>query len=181
MIKRILVVLSGTPYTRAAIRHAMELARRHGARVTGVAILDREAAARREAVPIGGASVRERMTRRTLGRIEERIDAAVAEFQQAAEEADVEHRVIREEGDPIATLSAAWRYQDLTLVGLRGLFEYGVLAEPQDALIRLITSGMRPILAVSSEYVPIERILVAYSGSSPTPLRTAWSGASRSR
>jgi nucleotide-binding universal stress UspA family protein len=162
MLKRIMVVLSGTPYTHAAIRHAVELAKRHGARVTGVAILDKEAAVRRGAVPAGGAS---ETTRRSIDVIQERIDAAVAEFEESARNADIDHRVLRDQGDPLGALCAAWRYQDLTLVGLRGLFEYGVVAQPKDALIRLITSGMRPILAVSRDYVPIRRVLVAYSGS----------------
>jgi nucleotide-binding universal stress UspA family protein len=165
MIKRILVVLSGTPYTRAAIQHAIDMAQRHNARVTGAAILDREAAARSGPVPIGGASFRAEQVQRELKTVQERIDAAVAEFEEEAESADVEHRVLRDEGDPIQTLCDAWRYEDLTLVGLRGLFDYGVFAEPKDALIRLITSGLRPILAVSNEYRPVRRVLVAYSGS----------------
>ncbi len=165
MIKRILVVLSGTPYTHAAIQHAIDLARHHGARVTGAAILDREAVTRAGPVPIGGASFKAEQVRRDRAAVQERIDAAVEEFQAKATEADIEHRVLRDEGDPIQTLCEAWRYEDLTLVGLRGLFDYGVFAEPKDALIRLITSGIRPILAVSNEYRPVNRVLVAYSGS----------------
>jgi nucleotide-binding universal stress UspA family protein len=164
MIKRILVVLSGTPYTRAAIQHAVELAQRHRARVTGVAILDRKGAAQRRLVRAGAASEKPPGDR-GVGLLEGRIDAAVSEFEETARRSGIVHRVIRAEGDPIEALCKAWRYQDLMLVGLRGLFDYGVLAEPKDALLRLITSGVRPILAVSSEYVPIHRVLVAYSGS----------------
>lgn len=164
MVKRILVVLSGTPYTDAAIQHAVELAKRHDARVTGIAILDQEAAARR-VVPVAAAQGGASELQTGLDYVRGRIEAAVWEFEQLAQQADIEHRVVRDEGDPVGALCDAWRYEDLTLVGLRGLFDYGVLAEPKDALIRLITSGMRPILAVSSEYVPVRRVLVAYSGS----------------
>ena len=155
MLKRILVVLGGTPYTRPAIQHAVELARRHRARVTGIAILDPDAA----------VNVRTDPTRSGIEVVRERIDGAVEEFERAMFEADIEHSVFRDEGDPVRTLCRAWRYQDLTIVGLRGLFEYGVIAEPKDALVQLITSGMRPILAVSRDYRPIDRAMIAYSGS----------------
>jgi nucleotide-binding universal stress UspA family protein len=45
MIKRILLGLTGTPYTEVAIRHANDLAQRFDASVTGIAILDKLAAA----------------------------------------------------------------------------------------------------------------------------------------
>ena len=45
------------------------------------------------------------------------------------------------------------------------VFEHGVIDEPSDALVRLVTEGVRPILAVSGQYRPIRKVLVAYSGS----------------
>ena len=40
MIKRILVALSGTPYTESAVKHALALAETHESDVTGVTIMD---------------------------------------------------------------------------------------------------------------------------------------------
>ena len=40
MIKRILVALSGTPFTDSAISHAIELAKVHDAQLTGVTVVD---------------------------------------------------------------------------------------------------------------------------------------------
>jgi len=40
MIKRILVALSGTPYTKAAAQHALELANQHKATLTGVTVVN---------------------------------------------------------------------------------------------------------------------------------------------
>ena len=53
MIKRILVALSGTPYTKAAIQHALELATHHGADVTGVTDIDLAKVAHVGPVPMG--------------------------------------------------------------------------------------------------------------------------------
>jgi hypothetical protein len=37
----------------------------------------------------------------------------------------------------------------MCVFGLRGLFEHGVVPEPRDALERLVSDGVRPILAVA--------------------------------
>ena len=57
------------------------------------------------------------------------------------------------------------RYHDMCVFGLRGLFEHDVVPEPVDALERLVSAGVRPVLAVAEEFRPIRRVLVAYSGS----------------
>lgn len=57
------------------------------------------------------------------------------------------------------------RYHDMCVVGLHGLFEHGVVPEPRDGLERLVSQGVRPILAVAEQYRPIRRVLVASSGS----------------
>jgi POT family proton-dependent oligopeptide transporter len=57
------------------------------------------------------------------------------------------------------------RNTDMSVFGLRGLFEHDVVPEPVDALERLVSAGVRPVLAVAEEFRPIRRVLVAYSGS----------------
>jgi len=39
------------------------------------------------------------------------------------------------------------------------------IEEPKDTLARLIAAGVRPIIAVSSVFRPIRKVLIAYSGS----------------
>jgi nucleotide-binding universal stress UspA family protein len=77
----------------------------------------------------------------------------------------VPHRVERERGDALEQLTACWRYHDLTVVGLRGLFEYGILRNPDDRIVRLILSGVRPIVAVAERHHPVQRVLIAFNGS----------------
>ena len=77
----------------------------------------------------------------------------------------VEFTLEYEVGDPFEQLIDLSRYYDLVVLGLRGLFEYGVLKEHRDALRRLVAQGVRPILAAAPEYRAVERVLIAYSGS----------------
>jgi nucleotide-binding universal stress UspA family protein len=57
------------------------------------------------------------------------------------------------------------RYNDVTIFGLKSLFDYGFTSEPKDALIRLVSQGVRPIIAVSPKFRDIRKVLIAYSGS----------------
>lgn len=165
MIRRILVGLAGTPYTPVAIRTAVELAVFHGAELTGVTVVDLERISSPVAAtadPAAAGRERERRLRVTA----ERVAASVAEFGAAANRAGLGHRVLQEVGDPFEVLLAAARYQDLTVLGVRGLFELDLGAgDPGRTLAKLLGGGVRPILAVGSEHRPVRRVLAAYSGS----------------
>ncbi|MHC4217676.1 MAG: universal stress protein, partial [Planctomycetota bacterium] len=100
-----------------------------------------------------------------LQQTQQQVEETIANFQAACAEVGLAGEVVRESGNPYDTLISVWRYHDLVVAGLRGLFEYGVLHEPDDVLIRLISKGVRPILAVARHYRPIHRVLVAYGGS----------------
>lgn len=163
--KRILVSLSGSPYTRAAIDHAIELAKRHDADLTGVTVVDSDRLARVGPIPIGGGAAASDLTRYREEISAERVEQCIAQFQDECRQASLACSVVRETGDALNELISLWRYHDLTIMGLRGLFEYGVVHNPDDVLIRLVTRGIRPILAVSDAFRPIKRVLIAYNGS----------------
>ena len=165
MIKRILVALSGTPYTKVAIQHALELATHHGADVTGVTDIDLAKVAHVGPVPMGGGAAAHDLMEHRLKLTEEQVERAIENFHEACEVAGLKGNVVRERGNPYDTLISVWRYHDLVVAGLRGLFEYGVLREPDDVLLRLISKGVRPILAVARHFRPVRRALVAYNGS----------------
>ena len=163
MIKRILLGLGGTQYTPVAIQRAVELAKRFEAEVTGVTVVD----ARR----LADVSFEQEETilaaahRIFLAR--ERIAEAISLFESACVAAGVKYRVKQEEKeDAFDLMISLARYHDLMIFGLRSIFEYDLSAEdPKDALARLISAGVRPIIAVSDTLQPIQKVMIAYSGS----------------
>jgi len=165
MLKRILVALSGTPFTPVAVRRAVELGRRHGASLTGVTVIDIERLSDVGPVPIGGASRAQAVAEHRVAVTQQRVEGEIARFEKACTEASVPYVVHRERGDAFELLLGRWRYHDLTIIGLRGLFEYGVVHNPDDQLIKLIRRGVTPIIAVSAKYREVRRVLVAYNGS----------------
>lgn len=168
MIKRILVGLGGTEYTPIAIRRAVELAQLHEAELTGVTVID----PRRLSVgPVpAGAGQTARELREHLQSVTlQNIEHAVAAFEDACKEKNVRCRVAREEGNAFSFVVSQARYHDLTVFGLRSVFEYYFEdTDSSEVLARLVGEGVRPILAVSSEYRPIRRVVMAYSGSMPS-------------
>lgn len=165
MIKRILVGLAGTTYTPVAIQRAVALARDHEAEVTGVTILDPRRV-RYEATGLVNARNREstRAERKQISR--KHIEEAVQEFEQACSAANVSHKVVEETGDAFSRVVELSRYHDVMVFGLRSILEYDFLAgDPESLLIRLVSAGVRPLIAVSENYRSINRVLIAYGDS----------------
>ncbi len=165
MIKRILVGLSGTAFTPSAIQHAVDLARLHDASLTGVTLVDLGRLANVGPIPMGGGAAASEIIEHRLAVTEQRVRQTIEQFERACREARIPHQVCQETGDPFTQLMARWRYHDLTIFGLRGLFEYGVVHNPDDQVIRLIARGVRPIIAVGEEFRLIRRVMIAYNGS----------------
>lgn len=175
MIGRILVGLGGLQshdacYTESATQTALDLAHRYNASLTGVTCVNVGQLHHVGPVPIGGADAARELREHRVHESRDRVEAAVAHFEDLCDQVGVAARVLREERDePFDYLISQARYHDLTVIGLRGLFEYGVLGEaeydPATTLVRLIRGGVRPILASGPEPHPINRVLIAYSGS----------------
>ncbi|MBI9082957.1 MAG: universal stress protein [Desulfobacterales bacterium] len=165
MIKRILVGLGGTPYTAVAVKRAVELAQIHEAIVTGVTILDMNRLQKVGPVPLGGAAYANKLVQNRIDVTRGCVAESVAYFEKACSDAGLTYSTIQETGDPFDQMISHVRYHDLTLFGVKSLFDCGITLEPKDALVRLVSQGVRPILAVSPQYREVRKALIAYSGS----------------
>lgn len=165
MIRRILVGLAGTTYTPVAIQRAVKLAKTHNAEVTGVTVLDRKTVLC-EGVGMLKAANREAIRVERMEIAQSQIEQAVSDFREACQTAGIKHQLIEESGDPFTALISLARYHDLMVFGLRSVFEYNFLVDdPESLLIRLVSAGVRPMLAVSETFRPVSRVVIAYSGS----------------
>ncbi len=99
----------------------------------------------------------------------EAAEIVVNRFESACTEAGVKHTVLREEhNEACGYLIKLSRYHDLAILGLRAAFEYGLpdaADDPAQLVDRLVTGGVRPIIAVPNTPLDVRRTLVAYSGS----------------
>ena len=156
MIKRILVGLGGTPYTPVSIAHAVLLAQEHDAELTGVTVLDP-----RRMRHLSGPQQHALREISAAG-----LSHAVEEFETACQAAKIQYQVVAESGDAFTKLVDLSRYHDLIFFGLRSVWDYDFLAgDPDTLLIRLVSAGVRPLIAASQQFRPINRVLIAYNGS----------------
>ncbi len=164
MMKRILVALAGTPFTSVAIQRAVELGKLHNAEVLGVTVIDRRRLGALSKARDTSKDVLKESRRLQLS--EERMEKMVTELELSCEAANVKCLIKRENGDPCEQMISLARYNDVMIFGLRSLFEYDYLGEkPSGVLSQIVSQGVRPIIAVSQQFRPIKRVLIAYSGS----------------
>lgn len=165
MIKRLLVGVAGTPAMPAKIRHTIDLAKLHGAEISVLSVVDVDRLSYLGPVPLGAGKYAQDMRKGRIARSHSLDENAIATFEAACEEAGVPVRVVRQESDPLEAVTSDWRYHDLCVLGARGWFDHGVVEDPQDALLKLIAGGVRPVLAVTDEIRPMRKALIAYNGS----------------
>lgn len=169
MIKRILVGLAGTDYTPVAVQTALDLAKEHQAALTGVTIFDAEKLRLVGSVPIGASGAANQLREQRIAEVRERIEKVINQFNTACDTAGVDHNVLREEREEQCNyLMSQSRYHDLTVLGLRGVFSFQDEHNESDCttlLLTLLTSGVRPLLAVPKEPFTVKRAMIAYSGS----------------
>lgn len=167
MIKKILVGLSGTPYTSVAIERAVKLAKQLDAEVTGVTIVDLKRLAKIGLMQKGALHAAKEAAEKRVQVTREGIEEVIGKFEASCNAEGIKYRVKREERkDPFDLMISLARYHDIMIFGLRSIFEYDIAFEdPHDTLARLIATGVRPIVAVSDKFRPIQKVVIAYSGS----------------
>ena len=165
MLKRILVGLGGTPFSEITVRRSTELALAHNAELTGITVVDPAQWNAVGPVSAGSGALARQFRHDKIVNGSQSLKKAVHHFEQACKNAMLSYAVRHETGDPFDLLIDHSRYHDLIVFGLRGLFDYGIVAEPRAALTRLVEQGVRPLLASAPVYRPIKRALIAYSGS----------------
>ena len=169
MIKRILLGIGGTPFTNVAIQRAVELCKIHEAQLTAVTVVDEPRLSRVGPVPAGGGAAAVELREHRVAVTRERIEEAVDILKTACNESDVQVIIHREQGKPFELMVQHARYHDLSVFGLRSMFEYDLLGsldvKPADVLSRMVLGGVRPVVAVSERFRPIRRVLIAYGGS----------------
>lgn len=152
MIRRILVPLDDTSYTRTALDHACALARRSGAEVTGVAVLDIPSIARAaEPAPVGGFYYAERLEAAMEKEAKERISSLLSDFSSTCEEAGIAHREADLQGSPSGTILKEAQYYDLVMTGLRTRFHFETKDRLERSVEDLLDHSATPVYAATEQ------------------------------
>jgi nucleotide-binding universal stress UspA family protein len=172
MLRSILIGLDGSDYSRNAVDAGIYLARKTGALLVGLGVVDEPTI--REAEPqmfTGGVPYAEPVLYR------ERVDAArrevesfLAEFSLRCTEAGVASKVLEDVGRPHEQIELQAQRYDLIILGQRTRFRFETQEGYDDTVRRILKNSPRPVIAVPSRIgfdpdEPGRSVLVAYDSS----------------
>lgn len=166
-LKRILVPLDRSDYAAAATATACLLAKRHGAAVAGVTVLD-SPEIRSSVIPAVGPyyPLMVDAVQAKLKHAEEVLGSILERFAKACEKAGVPHLESEYEGIPAQKLLESSIFHDLVVVGLKTAFHFETRDRDADTLDKLLSRTSTPVLAVPEHGLErIESVLVAFDGS----------------
>ncbi len=175
MLKRLLVPLDPSSFSKTAVSYACELAVDHSAEVTGLLIIDLPGI--HDSVgPFSPGTAH--LTERAEVRIEAEAHSALgvieSGFASACKAAGVAHRSIERQGDPAEIIAHESAYYDLLVIGLQTHFHFQTSSAPGKTLSELMGELATPILAVPEAYSPFGSKLdavIAFDGS-PASVRS---------
>ncbi len=149
MIKRILVPLDPSPYSEAALAWAVFMAKRHGAEVTGLVVLDFPGIRRSIGpVPLGGSTYAERLQESRAEEAKKRIRALLSDFARKCDAAEVAHIENRSQGVPGERILQESIYFDAVVMGMRTHFRFGEGDKPGDSLEKILDHSITPIYCI---------------------------------
>lgn len=169
MTQRILVVLDPDSDTPVATDTAIDIARRHGGEVTGLAFFDRDSiGADTVGSGIGSYYYAEKLRKTLTDETRQRATELLAEFIERVEAAGVRHSGDRiGEDSLVRSLLSEMRTHDLLVAGRESHFYYAEPEHRTHTLAKVLEDGAAPMLIVGGEATEIRRVAVAYDGSAP--------------
>ena len=166
MIRTILVALDPATDTHVAVQYAADVARRHEATVTGLAVIDmKHIAAEAHGGGIGSMYQAEKLRANLTAEAQATAHTLLETFEKASQAAGVRHRERVAEGVPFQRIIEDMKYRDLLIMGRDPHFFYSHPTQKTRTLARVIRDTIAPTLIVGDAYRPVRRVLVAYSGS----------------
>lgn len=164
MIKRILVDLSDTERADGILRHAVELGCRHQAELTVVVA---SSVAQSSGIgplqEIAAAAWARELQRQHIEDAREHVGAALESLRESCVSRGVPFSIVEQGDDPFESTVERFRYHDVFVCGSHATFDQAHLEDGSEELVRLVEEGVRPLLAVSDDFRPIQRVLIAQS------------------
>lgn len=151
MLRSILVALDDSGPSAAAQELAIDLARRFGAEITGLAVLDRAHITAPTAVGIGGFAYKEHRDQVKLEEAKAFLGRLERQFQASCEALGTRWQVIEAEGVPHQMLEDEAARHDLLVVGQDTDFHFDEHPRVADTVQRLLRDHPRPLIVCPQE------------------------------
>jgi nucleotide-binding universal stress UspA family protein len=168
MIQNILIPVEVSSGSEAAIELGLRWARRTGAAVTGLGIVDEPTIGKPDPCASGAGKIYRQQELIADARV--RVNRLLDKFAKQCHGAAVRFATRKEVGVPSERIIAAAEDFDLTLLGHRSNFHFETQTHPDETLEEVLRDSRRPVAAVADILPVNQTVVVAYDGS-PTSVR----------
>jgi len=168
MWRSILIGIDNTRSGVATQRLGIRWAKRLGAQVAGITVIDDPGVHHSEAAMLGDAyrrPVAATMVAEARQKAAEGLRVAKARFAERCREAGVTFQTVDEIGSPHVQILLEAQVHDAILLGQRSQFGYDWNEEPGDAVSKVLQDTPRPVIAVPDSLGEAESVVIAYDGS----------------
>ena len=165
MLRTILAGLDGTPDSQAVLTLGIQWARRTGALLVGLAIIDEPGLHGPEEWVLGETPFMHRRNQELLNVLSRKSDQVLDAAAARCAQEGVAFKPIEDVGDPFDQIrSEAHRY-DLIMLGRETHFQFGFEKMADDVLTCILRVTPRPVVVVPRTLGPGEAVIVAFDGS----------------
>jgi nucleotide-binding universal stress UspA family protein len=161
MIRRILLPLDNSKYTKTGLKYSQRIAKRMDAEISGMVILDLEGIENLTGpyVP-GGLELVEMLEEKEKRDAQEHIEKLLNEFKESCAKENVKHREFEYQGSPSKNIIKESYFYDMLVLGMRTYFHFETSNMPGDSLDKILDHTITPILAVPENYNEIHKVLI---------------------
>jgi nucleotide-binding universal stress UspA family protein len=165
MLKRILLLLGGTPSSVVARAYAFHLARETYADLAGLAGVDLTYIEAPMPGGIGVVAYKNRLEHRLKQQAIETRERLHQAYEQDCKSHSVPFEWLSFDGDPIPALQSAGEIRDIVITGHDTAFYGDIHEQLSETLAKLLRITPRPIIVCGDEAITSQDILIAYDGS----------------
>jgi nucleotide-binding universal stress UspA family protein len=154
--------MDGSPHGEAAAGLGIDWARRFGAELLGLGILDEPSITRPVPVPPGASAFKLARDRVRLREAHAQIVGFLAAFRRRSAEAQVRATVVEDIGRPHEQSVEEALGCDVVVLGRETHFQFEAQPHPDETVGQVLRLSPRPVVVVPREPTPGEGVLVAY-------------------
>ena len=164
MLRSALVALDGSAYSETATALAIDWARRYGARLVGLGVLDAPSIRGAEPVPLGAGAYKQARDEARLADAHRRVVDFLTDFRARSEAAGIAVELLEDIGDPADRILREAHRCDLVILARETHFHFETQEQPDDTLAQVLRGSPRPVVTVPRELPDGQGVLVAYGG-----------------
>jgi len=164
MLRSALVALDGSPHSEAATTLAVDWARRSGAELLGLGIVDEHSIRGAEAVPLGAGAYKAARDEVRMADAHRRVLDFLADFRARSKAAGITAEVLEDIGDPAARILREAHRCDVVILARETHFRFETQERPDATLAQVLRGSPRPLVIVPRELPEGHGVVVAYGG-----------------